>query len=249
MFLNHKVLVFCLFLSGFVQAQERTRLNGKVSNAFGVVVNGTILNINSKTRYTISEMGYFELQAKAKDTLVITSLACVPKTVVLHSSNFDPPVLEVTLEMFDNELKEVIILNPKEIRPIDRDTQKIVDRKYFDDTQSSPINPLMPSTSIPNGMDFMRIFKDFKKIIRKKKEAKEQSQKPVNFYKEITDKIPTHFFVETLKIKESEVLLFLSFCQNDKRAQELLKEQDEIFIYDFLVSKNQEFKSLNIFEK
>ncbi|MGL5111908.1 MAG: hypothetical protein ACRC6O_04645 [Flavobacterium sp.] len=249
MLLNHKILLFFLFLFGIAPAQERSRFNGKVSNAFGVVVNGTVLNLNSKTRFPISDMGYFELKAKPKDTLVISSLACLPKTIILHSANFDPPYIEVILEMFDNELKEVIVLNAKEIRPIDANTQKIVDRKYFDDTQSSPINPLMPASPIPNGMDFVRLFKGLKKAIQKNKNDVEQKQQPINFYKEVINKVPTSFFVNTLQIKATEVLLFLSFCQNDQHANEILKENNEFLLYDFLVTKNKDFKSLSTFEK
>lgn len=244
-----KILYALLLFVSLAYSQERTRLHGKVSTQFGVVANGTVLNLNSKTRQPITEVGYFEILAKPKDTLLFTGLACLPKTIVLNTSNFNPAVLEVTLEMFDNELKEVIILNQKEIRPTSANSQKYVDKKYFADNQSSPTNPLMPSSPIPNGTDLVRLFKEVKKIIKKKEPVLEEKQKTINFYKEVTRKTPTSFFVNTLKIKESEILLFLSFCEKDKKATQVITEYDDFFLYDFLISKNIEFKSFSTFDQ
>lgn len=246
---NYKCILLFIFIFGTAFSQERNHLRGKVTNSMEAVVNGSIVNLSSRTRTTISEQGFFDILAQPNDTLLFASLACFPKKVILNSKNFDSTFLEIELQLFDNELKEVIVLNQKEIRPIAPNTQRIVDRKYFDDAQSSPTNPLMPSSPIPNGTDFVRLFKDLKKIIKNRKIEKEIKSQPVNFYKEATHQVSTDFFTKTLQIKEEEIILFLSFCETDKRAIEIVTQNDSFWLHDFLISKNKEFKSLSTFEK
>lgn len=246
---NYKIIVIFLLVFGTSFSQERTSLKGKVNNNMGTIVNGSIINLNSKTRVTISVDGYFEVAAKSKDTLLVSALACLPKKIVVSNKNTEASLLQIELELFDNELKEVIILNQKEIRPVPTNTQKIVDRKYFDDNQSSPTNSLMPFSPIPNGTDFVRLFKEFKKILKKKNSENEALQKPINYYKEVVNRVPTDFFSKTLQLNNEEILLFLSFCENDKRAITVLNLQDDFMLYDFLIGKNKDFKSFSTFEK
>ncbi|MEM0576784.1 hypothetical protein [Flavobacterium polysaccharolyticum] len=191
---NYSLVLFFFFTFGVAFSQERSNLKGKVTNSMGAILNGSVVNLSSKTRTAISEQGYFEILAQPKDTLLFASLACLPKKVILNSKNFDIPFLEIELQLFDNELKEVIVLNQKKIRPLNPDLQKYIDKKYFDDMQSSPTNPLMPPTTIANGTDFVRLFKDVKKLFKKKALQKEREEKPINYYVEVINSVPTDFF-------------------------------------------------------
>ena len=246
---NYKLSLFFFFAFGVAFSQERSSLKGKVANSMGAVVNGSVVNLSSKTRTAISEQGYFEILAQPKDTLLFASLACMPKKVILSSKNFELPFLEIELELFDNELKEVIVLNQKEIRPLNPNLQNYIDRKYYDDAQSSPTNPLMPPTTIANGTDFVRLFKDVKKLFKKKALQKDREEKPINYYVEVINSVHTDFFSKTLQLKEEEIILFLSFCEAAKIAVAILTQNDSFQLYDFLISKNKEFKSLTTFGK
>ncbi len=127
--------------------------------------------------------------------------------------------------------------------------QNYIDRKYYDDAQSSPTNPLMPPTTIANGTDFVRLFKDVKKLFKKKALQKDREEKPINYYVEVINSVHTDFFSKTLQLKEEEIILFLSFCEADKNAVAILTQNDSFQLYDFLISKNKEFKSLTTFGK
>ncbi len=246
---NYKLILLFILFFGVAFSQERSHLKGKITNSMGAILNGSVVNLSSKTRTAILEQGFFDILAQPNDTLLFASLACLPKKVVLNSKNFDIPFLEIALELFDNELKEVIVLNQKEIRPLNPNLQNYVDRKYFDDAQSSPTNPLMPPTTIANGTDFVRLFKDIKKLFKKKVIQKEIEEKPINYYVKVINSVHTDFFSKTLQLKEEEIILFLSFCETDKKAIAILKENDSFRLYDFLISKNKEFKSLTTFDK
>lgn len=242
-------LFICLFLlSALALAQERVLLRGKVSNNVGVIVNGFVFNLNAKKRVSVSEEGFFEILAKPKDTLMLGCLACYPKNKILDKSNFNPPIIEIHLDLFDNELKEVIVKNAKKLKVTNENSQQYVDRMYVDDIQSSPTNPLLPPT-LTNGVNFVRLFKEISKILQKKKELKQTKNKPINYYKEVTQRIPIETLTKNLKIQEQDLVTFFHFCENDKRFFDIVSEQNDFILMDFLITKNKEFKSLFTFEK
>ena len=150
----------------------------------------------------------------------------------------------------NNELKEVLVSNGIKINALAGGSQKMVDRKFVDDEKSSPRNRLMPADgTIENGMDFVRIFKDLKKILRKKEEVKEEFISDVAFSEYVKMNFSPSFFSKDIRIKEDEVELFLLYCSNDLDSKKYLKPEDRFMLMDFLITKNKEFKRITTFEK
>jgi hypothetical protein len=52
-----------------------------------------------------------------------------------------------------------------------------------------------------------------------------------------------------LGLKKDEIGLFLDYCEGDPKAKNLLKQEDEFLLIDFLITKNEEFKRITTFEK
>lgn len=244
------ILVLCLFCQFcFGQNNTRKSLHAQVLNDSLQVDNGYVFNINSKTRTFISSDGFFDLLAKAKDTLLISSLAFKSKRVILTEANLSVPLLLLKLELYENKLKEVVVLKKRNLNPISGGSQKYVDIEFFDDQKSSPKNTTMHAHTIENGVNFVRIFKDAIKLLNKK-----EPKQPTDFVQQdfaaITMKrINSSFFTNTLQLKSDEIGLFLLFCENDVKAQSLLKPENEFQLIDFLITKNEEFKRITTFEK
>lgn len=127
--------------------------------------------------------------------------------------------------------------------------QNIIDTKYYDDKQSSLKNPLMPTQEIVDGMNFIRIGKMVGKLFKKEKTDLPQAVDYGDFSKNVTNRISLFFFTNTLKLKEDEIGLFLIYCENDNKANALLNPVLEFQLIEFLISKNEEFKSFTTFEK
>lgn len=234
------ILFLCLvYHFSFGQTHARKSLHGQVLNDSIQVSDGYVLNLNAKTRTFISADGYFDILANAKDTLLISSLAFKPRKIILSLENFTIPLTIVKLETYTNNLKEVIV--PRKIIPNLGKIQKIIDAPYFDDSQSSPKNTTMPTITIENGLDFMKIGGMIGKLFIKN----EPDKKEINFYenfKEATNKAVTReFFTNTLKLREDEVGLFLIFCESDRKSRAFLKSENKFQLIDFLVMKNKEF--------
>ena len=236
--MKNKIEILCLiFFTQFIFAQNENRksLHGQFTNEFALVDNGYVFNLNSKTRTFISNQGFFDILAKAKDTLLVLSPAFKSKKIIIQDKDFAKPLFIVNLESQTTLLKEVLIKGKTEIKPAIPSSQGIVDMKFTDDAKSSPKNRMMLSDgSIENGMDFVRMFKMVSKLFEK--EADKAG-------------LDSYFFTNTLKLKTSEIGLFLDYCENDPKSKTLLQEKDEFMLIDFLITKNEEFKRITTFEK
>ena len=250
--MKNKIGIICLiFFTQFIFAQNENRqsLHGQFINEFALVDNGYVFNLNSKTRTFISDQGFFDILARAKDTLLVSSASFKSKKIILQDKDFAKPLFVVNLESQTTLLKEVLVKGKTEIKPAIPSSQGIVDMKFTDDVKSSPKNRSMLSDgSIENGMDFVRMYKMVSKLFKKEAE-KAVANSNVRFSEAVSKGIDSYFFTNTLKLKSNEVGLFLDYCENDPKSKTLLQEKDEFMLIDFLITKNEEFKRFTTFEK
>ena len=242
------LLFFCQL--SFGQNGNRKSLHGQFVNEIALVDNGYVFNLNSKTRTFISNQGFFDILAKVKDTLLVLSPSFKSKKIVLQEKDFSKPLLVVALETQTTLLKEVIVRGKTDLKPAIGSTQKIVDMQFTDDAKSSPVNRTMPSDgTIENGMDFVRIFKMVSKVFKKDSVEQAGLNKQVDFSDVVSKGLDRYFFTNTLNLKSEEISLFLDYCESDPKSKNLLKEEDEFLLIDFLITKNEEFKRITTFEK
>lgn len=246
-----KILCLLFFFQlSFSQNENRKSLHGQFINRSTSVDNGYVYNLNSKTRTFISDQGFFDVLAKAKDTLLVSSPSFKSKKIVIQDKDFSKPLFAVNLEAQTTLLKEVIVKRKAEIKPITGGSQGIVDLQFFDDAKSSPVNRTVPSDgTIENGMDFVRIYKMVSKLFRNGSVKKTDLNSALDFSDVVSKGIDTYFFTNTLKLKNEEIGLFLEYCENDPKSKSLIKQEDEFLLIDFLITKNEEFKRITTFEK
>ncbi|MGO4819262.1 hypothetical protein [Flavobacterium sp. W22_SRS_FP1] len=246
------VIVLLSLLSQFCfsQIDSAIPLKGQVRNDLAPVENVIVFNVNSKTGVIVNSYGFFKILAKVNDTLVFSSLTFKSKRVVLTEKEFIVPEFVVEMDVFTNELAEVLILAKKEVNPISGGTQKYVDMQFFDDERSSPKNSTMSRDgSIEKGMDFVRIYKDVLKMLRKNNPEKVDFYKDTSFSELAIERVNYAFFANTLKLNDDEIKLFLVFCENDPKSRTLMAPSDEFQLIDFLISKNKEYKRITTFEE
>ncbi|SEF69212.1 hypothetical protein [Flavobacterium urumqiense] len=244
------ILILCLFCQ-FCLSQVLTRktLHGQVINDSIKLENVIVFNVNSKTGMLIGSKGFFNILVKVNDTLVFSSLAFKSRKIILTEKQISAPILRVTLEAYTNQLAEVIVPVKKKIKPINGNTQAIVDKQYFDDEKSSPKNRTMPSDgTIENGMNFVRIYKDVLKTLRKNNPEIIDYTQNKSFTEVALKKVGYDFFANTLQLNDDEIRLFLIFCENDPKSKMLIKAENEFQLIDFLVTKNKKYKKITAIE-
>ena len=244
------ILVLCLFCQFCVsQILTRKTLHGQVVNDSIKLENVIVFNVNSKTGLLIGPKGFFSILAKVNDTLVFSSLAFKSRKIVLTEKQLSTPLLRVKMEAFTNQLIEVIVPVKKVLKPNLGNTQSIVDKQYFDDEKSSPKNRTMPPNgTIENGMNFVRIYKDVLKSLRKNNLEVIDFTENKSFTELALKRVGYDFFANTLQLKDDEIRLFLIFCENDPKSKLLLNSENEFQLIDFLVTKNKEYKKITAIE-
>ena len=212
-----RLIIFSFLLSSLAaQAQQpRKFLHGQVINDSIKVENVVIFNINARTGTTSLPKGYFNILARENDTLVFSGLLFKSKKVVIHHDDLDLDLFKVKLQTFTNELAEVVVTSKNQDSSL-KNKQAIVDKKYADDAQTSPKNIAVPNyNAIPNGVDFVRLYKDVLKVLRKNNPKKSNFTDEMAFTELVVKRIQYSFFSETLKIDDDHLKLFLVYCNNE----------------------------------
>lgn len=242
------ICLFCQFVLG--QTVSRKSLHGQVVNDSIALESGYVLNVNANTKTFISSNGLFDIMAKPKDTLLFSSLAFQSKKIVLTEKNCTDPLFLVHLDVVNNQLKEVIISKELKVKALGGGSQGIVDMQFEDDKQSTAKNIAMLSDqTIKYGTDFVRIFKDVKKLLRKKEEVREEEITDMAFIEYAKLNFTSDFYTKTLNLKPDEVALFLLYCSNDADSKKYLKPDEQFLLMDFMVTKNVEYKKLTVIQK
>lgn len=237
------VCLFCQIMLG--QNGTRKSLHGQVTNKSLAIESGYVLNINAKSRTFIGPGGLFDILAQPKDTLLFTGLAFQSKKIVLTEKDCSQILFSVSLDLVSNELKEVLVRKDLKVKSLDSNTQKYVDMQFEDDKLSTAKNTVMYSDqTIKYGTDFVRIFKDVKKLLSKNNE-KEEVISDIAFVEYSKANFKPDFFTKTLGLKPDEVDLFLMYCSNDPESKRHLNEDQKFELIDFLINKNAEFKKVN----
>lgn len=248
--MKNKIGILALFLLSqvcFSQLLTRKLIHGQVVNDSIKAENVVVFNVNSKTGTITSSQGFFSINIKENDTLVFLGLQFKSKKYVYSDIKGDN--LKITLQTFTHQLSEVVVSNQKNIKPI-QGSQAIVDKKYVDDEKSSPKNrTMMQVGGIENPVDFVRMYKDVFKVLKKKYPKKTDFTTQTNFTKIVMQKIGYSFFTDKLKLNDDAIKLFLVFCENDSKAKMFSKSTTEFELMDFLILENMEFKKITTIDK
>ena len=242
------VCLFCQFVFG--QTNSRKSLHGQVVNSSLPIETGNVMNINANIRTFIGPNGLFDIMARPKDTLLFTGMAFQSKKVVLTEKDCAEVLFTVRLDLVNIELKEVLVHKELKVKSLQGGSQGIVDMQFEDDKLSSPTNTAMYSDqTIKYGTDFVRIFKDVKKLLRKDESVEEEVISDIAFVAYSKDNFTPDFFTKTLGLKDDEIDLFLMYCSNDAESKKHLKPEEKFELMDFMINKNKEFKKIEMKQK
>ena len=242
------ICLFCQFTIG--QTNSRKSLHGQVVNKSLAIESGYVMNINANIRTFIGPNGLFDIMARPKDTLLFTGLVFQSKKVVLTEKDCAEALFSVPLDLVNIELKEVLVHKELKVKSLQGGSQGIVDTQFEDDKQSTAKNTAMYSDqTIKYGMDFVRIFKDVKKLLRKDEEIKEEVISDIAFVEYAKDNFTPDFYNKTLNLKQDEIELFLMYCSNDPESKRYLEPEEKFQLMDFMINKNKEFKKATVIQK
>ena len=267
---NNILLFFILVITqiGFSQGIERKVLRGKIVADSLEVENLTVYNITSNVGAITDVDGKFSINARATDTLFIQGLSYDSKRYILTDKDFWLPVLEIKLHVKITELNEIIITPYTLTGNLNEDTKRIqvygegfakIDAKavkYYDDDirLGTPENTAMPNVFAPTGVNLLGIVVGIANLVGIKGNTKSNSERVFeerrirdlqskSFSEHMLERFSHNFFVETLKIKNEDIPMFMSFAElNVYELSPLLKAENELKLIEYLINKSEEFK-------
>ena len=257
----------------FAQGIERKVLRGiVVVDSFDVEA-VTVRNISSNLNAKTDIDGKFSIRARATDTLFFESPSFISQKYILTQKDFWKEELEIRLHVKITELDELVITPYTLSGNLIEDTKRIqvygdgfavIDAKkimhYEDDVRSgAPINSALPSVFAPNGSNFnflaiaaglVSLFikpslsKSHSKRVYEERRIKNLQSK--SYSDHLFERFSHNFFVETLKIKNEDIPLFMSFSElNVYELSPLLKPENELKLIEYLIKKASEFNLQN----
>ena len=228
------LLIFCPV--ALLQAQDVFQINGVVSSQNFLLKGVEIINRNSQQIVMTDDFGNFSIAAKNNDQIVFFSNKYEVYSITINKPEHFEKKVSIKLTKKPIQIDEVIVeQNSKWSSDY---LSKIMDKQYIDDGQTSPANTIVYDGQTL-GMDFIALGRLVKRLFKDKDKHKESAPPPI-FYDYVTANFNTSFFMETLKLPEDEISLFLEFCMADPKSDTLSKS-NYLETMDFLMAKNKEF--------
>jgi len=267
---NKITLFFVLIITqiSFSQAIERKVLRGKIVADSIEVENLTVYNITSNKGAITDIDGKFSINARPTDTLFVQGVSFESKKYILTQKDFWLPILEIKLHIKVTELNEIVVTPYSLTGNLKEDTKRIqvygeaftgIDAKkvkyYEDDVRSgTPVNSAMPALLAPTGVNFLGIIVGLVNLAGLMPDPKSNAEQVFeerrirdlqskSFTEHIYERFSHSFFVETLKIKNEDIPMYMSFAElNVYELSPLLKSENELKLIEYLILKADEFK-------
>jgi hypothetical protein len=267
---NKITLFFVLIITqiSFSQAIERKVLRGKIVADSIEVENLTVYNITSNKGAITDIDGKFSINARPTDTLFVQGVSFESKKYILTQKDFWLPILEIKLHIKVTELNEIVVTPYSLTGNLKEDTKRIqvygeaftgIDAKkvkyYEDDVRSgTPVNSAMPALLAPTGVNFLGIIVGLVNLAGLMPDPKSNAEQVFeerrirdlqskSFTEHIYERFSHSFFVETLKINNEDIPMYMSFAElNVYELSPLLKSENELKLIDYLILKADEFK-------
>ena len=222
--------------SGF--SQTEILLKGKVVSENSPIPNAEIVNVSSKKVVVSDEFGKFTIPVKRADLLVVVAKNCFEKQVYLSTAILSQPLLIIDIVKKANELKEVIVTKEQFVTPAEISAARSMNS--YNRTMTANQTGVYTGEMV-NAMDFVAIGKLIGKLFKKKKK---KATTKVNFKEYIAENVDESFLNKTLKLSDEDYFRFLDFCEADPKVADLVKEDNQFNIVNFLFDKKEAFDKL-----
>lgn len=252
-------LVSVLILSLNINAQvlNRVEAKGRIIVDVNDIENVTVYNTSSNKGTITNTKGEFKISVRLNDVIEISALQFEKFTVKIDENILNNKYFTVYLVERINKLDEVIVTpydlltgnivtDVKSVETFNPDldaiyfgVNDIYSYEFTDDYKSEVVNTAMAQDHFRYGTDFVKILGSIlKPVFKSKKEAK-QSIRITD--KDLTDVYGKEFLSNTFKIPEDKVEAFIAYVNTDNFSYELLNEDNEVKLIEYLYAQSQKF--------
>lgn len=257
-------LSLLLAIPGFSQ-QENILLKGSIKAAFLEGASVHIINATQKTGTVNSASGNFQIQVKAGDTLLFSSIQYQRLEVVVSAKIIAESNLNIELKEDVNQLAEVNISNIQLTGNINTDLDNIevvtdlpMDLRFgavkhmvfeadVNDPLEAPRNIAFESNQVVQpGVNLLGMVDILQELFGgKKKEIAPVYKRPTTTVAaQIRKLFDDDFFKSSLGIKEEHINDFLFYVDENGLTTEMMDDKNKLSLVDFLFEQSEKYLKL-----
>lgn len=259
-------MLFCtLSVGGVACSQEGNikELRGRVHSTEKDVVGIVVQNVTS-TRVVITDMdGIFSIPVKLSDTLVFSAVQFKRKILIINETFLNTSFLSIPLEEFINELDEVVVRPYNLTGDLNQDLDNLqLEKDVSAEAIGLPnanVRIISQSENKLNDADHgkfvyfygvgfaMNVNKVLNRLSGRTKMLKKRVEldKKYDIVKSVEEKYIDSLFMTYLKIPQKQYYDFMYYCSIDSIFPELIKQENELKCWEFLIKKSIEYRENN----
>lgn len=224
--LTYFILILITSLKCYSQKEDNVIINGTIKNNSTIIENVHIYNITKRIGTISNDLGEFQLRVSLNDTLFLSSLQYKKITIAITEKNIETKQLIIELTTKVNELNEVFLKHlsgsliadiasqPKSTLPPlgyvynKKDLNKILPADSYEKSKrlnahaiTDPLGPLSNGIALPAAR--------YQKHLKLKRELALRKEFP----EKLKNEFGIDYFTNDLKIKESQINNFVSYCE------------------------------------
>lgn len=213
-------IFFFIISQLYSQNQVPRRIEGKVAADFSNLEGIYVVNTSSEKSTTTNSEGYFSIEAKVGETLLLSAMNFKEVKIVLSESDFSKKWLVVSMQPIVNELKEVIVGSSSisaeslGIIPYGQKKYTPAERKIFTATSGFGIDPILNLISGRTNM------------LKKELEI----EKKEGYLIQLENLFQPEFYIHSMHIPQLHVKGFLYFLVENPKFISILKTKNRTAI-------------------
>jgi hypothetical protein len=228
-------LIFILFIT-MANAQNGAtyQIKGKVNADINDLEGINVENVESEKTTITDKQGYFYINARVGETLVLSSVQLKKVYRIINESDLDKELIYVSMSAKTVELKEVTI-EKSEINAVsqgivskNQKTYTPAERKLYEATTGGGIVPLNPILNAISGRTAML----------KKEIIVEKNEKSLYRLEYLFEE---NYFVEKLKIPQEFVKGFQYYAVENDDLQKALKAKNKTLAKFLMINLSKEY--------
>ncbi|GLU42477.1 hypothetical protein [Allomuricauda sp. NBRC 101325] len=256
------ILSFCLFVAHCVFAQNGGKLlQGRVTSMDKDVIGVVVQNITTEQAVITDLEGNFNINVHVNDTLVFSAVHFLKKTLPVSEALYNTSFVEVPLQEFVNQLKEVVVRPFNLSGDLSQDVNRVEsggvvtaeslglpNAKQRIITQSERKLQTATAGKFNVGMLLSPPIDPIINAITGRTKMLKNRVKVDKTYattQQVQNSYADSLFVTTLKIPLEKIDDFMYFCEVDEGFQTAIGSQDKLKIWGVMVEKSRAYRENN----
>ncbi|SNZ01893.1 carboxypeptidase-like regulatory domain-containing protein [Flagellimonas pacifica] len=252
-----------LLVSGISTAQESRILEGKVTSKEKDVTGIAIQNITSRSATITDADGNFFIMVRHNDTLMFSAVQYKRKMLVVSEELFSTSFVNIPMEAFVNELKEVVVKPYNLSGNLNRDLSGLqLEKDVSAEALKLPnarVRIISQSENKLHDADHGKFFyfyglgmafnvnKILNRLSGRTKKLKKRVllDKEYEKVKEIEESFSDSVLINVLKIPKDRFHDFIYYCQMEAKFESVSENKDQLLLWQFLVLKSKAYREEN----